>query len=85
MWLRGDICRIYNFIKSFKIFVLSILVFPTLSFLSIFDDLAKSIYRNDAPNIDVEFPFTYYELFFFDHPDLIMVGTEILSGITSLL
>jgi|GEM_PF-5327734 len=54
--------------KTVKIFILSILIFSTLSFLSIFDDLAQSIYINDAPNIDIGFPFTYYELFFVEHP-----------------
>lgn len=52
-----------------KIITLSILIFSTLSFFSIFDDFAQSIYKNDAPNIDVGFPFTYYELFFVEHPN----------------
>ncbi|KFF00446.1 hypothetical protein IX39_07310 [Chryseobacterium formosense] len=55
--------------KILKIFVLSILIFSTLSFFSIFDDLAQSIYKNDAPNLDLGFPFTYYELFFVEHPN----------------
>lgn len=55
--------------KLLKIFISSIFIFSTLSFFSIFDDLAQSIYRNDAPNLDLGFPFTYYELFFVEHPD----------------
>ena len=52
-----------------KIFILSILLFSTFSFLSIFDDLAQSLYRNNTPNLILGFPLTYYKLFFVEHPD----------------
>lgn len=55
--------------KSVKTFILSILLFSTFSFLSIFDDLAQSIYRNNAPNLSLGYPLTYYELFFINYPD----------------
>ena len=55
--------------KYLKIFILSILLFSTFSFLSIFDDLAQSLYRNNAPNLSLGYPLTYYKLFFVEHTD----------------
>lgn len=55
--------------KYVKIFIWSILLFSTFSFFSIFDDLAQSLYINNAPNLSIGFPLTYYKLFFVEDPD----------------